>query len=108
LFDFDKHNIKPQAAFELDKLVQLMQKYPDMVIRVESHTDSRGTDAYNQDLSERRAKSTVQYIISKGISENRISGKGFGESQLKVNCGENCTEEQHQQNRRSEFIIVSQ
>lgn len=108
LFDFDKHNIKPQAAFELDKLVQLMQKYPDMVIRVESHTDSRGTDVYNQDLSERRAKSTVQYIISKGISENRISGKGFGESQLKVRCGENCTEEQHQQNRRSEFIIVSQ
>lgn len=108
LFDFDKHNIKPQAAFELDKLVQLMQKYPDMVIRVESHTDSRGTDAYNQDLSERRAKSTVQYVISKGISENRISGKGFGESQLKVRCGENCTEEQHQQNRRSEFIIVSQ
>lgn len=108
LFDFDKHNIKPQAAFELDKLVQLMQKYPDMVIRVESHTDSRGTDAYNQDLSERRAKSTVQYVISKGISEHRISGKGFGESQLKVRCGENCTEEQHQQNRRSEFIIVSQ
>ncbi|MDP2687867.1 MAG: OmpA family protein [Aequorivita sp.] len=106
LFDFDKHNIKPQAAFELDKLVQLMNKNPEMVIKVEGHTDNRGTDAYNMDLSDRRAKNTVQYVISKGIAKNRISGQGFGESRPAVTCGDNCTEAQHQQNRRSDFIVV--
>lgn len=106
LFDFDKHNIKPQAAFELDKLVELMNKNPDMVIKVEGHTDNRGTEAYNMDLSERRARSTVQYVISKGIAKKRISGEGFGESRPAVACGDNCTEAQHQQNRRSDFIIV--
>src|SRR5690606_23593061 len=106
LFDYDKHNIKPQAAFELDKLVALMKKYPSMVINVESHTDSRGSDTYNLELSERRAQSTVQYVISKGIDKSRISGKGYGESKPAIACAENCTEEQHQKNRRSEFIIV--
>lgn len=106
LFDFDKHNIKPQAAFELDKLVQLMNKNAEMVIKVEGHTDNRGTDTYNMDLSERRAKSTVQYVISKGISKDRISGQGFGESRPAVTCGDDCTEAQHQQNRRSDFIVV--
>lgn len=105
-FDFDKHNIKPQAALELDKLVQVMKKYPDMEIKVEGHTDNRGSDAYNKQLSNRRAQSTVQYVISKGIDENRISGEGFGEERPAVACGSNCTEEQHQQNRRSEFIIT--
>lgn len=106
LFDFDKHNIKSQAAFELDKLVQLMKKNPEMVIKVEGHTDNRGSDAYNLNLSDRRAKSTVQYVISKGIAKDRISGKGFGESKPAVDCGANCTEEQHQKNRRSDFIVV--
>ncbi len=106
LFDFDKHNIKPQAAFELDKLVELMKKNPDMVIKVEGHTDNRGSDAYNMDLSERRARSTVQYVISKGIAKDRISGQGFGESRPAVDCAPNCTEAQHQQNRRSDFIVV--
>lgn len=106
LFDYDKFNIKPQAAFELDKLVDLMKRNPEMVIKVESHTDSRGNDDYNMKLSDKRAKSTVQYVISKGISKDRISGEGFGESKPAVNCGDNCTEEQHQKNRRSEFIIV--
>jgi len=106
LFDFDKHNIKPQAAFELDKLVELMKKNSEMVIKVEGHTDNRGTDAYNMDLSDRRAKSTVQYVISKGIAKDRISGQGFGESRPAVDCGANCSEAQHQQNRRSDFIVV--
>lgn len=106
LFDFDKSNIKAQAAFELDKVVSVMNKYPEMVIAVGSHTDSRATDAYNLTLSEARAQSTVQYIISKGISGKRISGKGFGESQLKVSCGDTCSEAEHQLNRRSEFTIV--
>ena len=106
LFDFDKHNIKPQAAFELDKLVELMNKNPEMVINVEAHTDNRGSDAYNMGLSDRRSRSTVQYVLSKGIAKDRISGKGFGESRPAVDCGANCTEEQHQLNRRSEFIVV--
>ncbi|SRX52402.1 OmpA family protein [Aequorivita sp. CIP111184] len=106
LFDFDKHNIKPQAAFELDKLVELMKKNSEMAIRVEGHTDNRGTDAYNLDLSERRARSTVQYVISKGIAKDRISGEGFGESKPAIDCGNNCTDEQYHKNRRSEFIIV--
>lgn len=106
LFDFDKHNIKPQAAFELDKLVELMNKNPEMVIKVDSHTDNRGSDAYNMGLSDRRAKSTVQYVISKGIAKDRISGKGFGESRPAVDCGANCTNAQHQENRRSEFTVV--
>ena len=106
LFDLDKSNIKPQAAFELDKIVAVMNKYPEMIIAVGAHTDSRATDAYNLTLSEARAQSTVQYIISKGISGKRISGKGYGESQPKVSCGANCSEAEHQLNRRSEFIIV--
>ena len=105
-FEYDKSNITREGAFELDKLVQAMTKFPEMVILVKSHTDNRGTDAYNMALSERRAKSTVQYILSKGIGRARISGKGYGESEPKVACGENCTEEQHAQNRRSEFLIV--
>lgn len=107
LFDLDKSNIKAQAAFELDKVVSVMNKYPEMVIAVGSHTDSRATDAYNLTLSEARAQSTVQYIISKGISGKRISGKGYGESQPKVSCGDTCSEAEHQLNRRSEFTIVN-
>ena len=106
-FDFDQSNITAQAAFELDKLVQIMSKYPEMVIKATSHTDNRGTDSYNNALSERRAKTTVQYVISKGIDESRISGEGKGETEPKVNCSAGCTQEQHAENRRSEFIIVS-
>ncbi|MBR9913625.1 MAG: OmpA family protein [Algicola sp.] len=106
-FDFDKSNITAQAAFELDKLVQIMTKYPDLVIDVTSHTDSRGSNSYNEKLSDRRAKTTVQYVISKGIDKSRISGMGKGENEPKVDCGSNCTDEEHQMNRRSEFKIVS-
>ncbi|MEL6810474.1 MAG: OmpA family protein [Bacteroidota bacterium] len=106
LFDYNKHNIKPQAAFELDKLVDIMKKYPNMKISVESHTDTRGRAQYNRDLSERRAQSTVQYVISQGIDASRISGQGYGLDKPAVDCGGNCTEEDHQKNRRSEFIII--
>ena len=104
-FEYDKSNITQEGAFELDKLVQVMKNNSNMVIFAKSHTDSRGSDAYNLSLSDRRAKSTVQYILSKGIEASRIEGKGFGESEPKVQCTE-CTEEQHAQNRRSEFMIV--
>jgi outer membrane protein OmpA-like peptidoglycan-associated protein len=76
-----------------------------MIILVKSHTDNRGKDDYNLILSGRRAKSTVQYVISKGIDETRISAESKGETEPKVDCGENCTEDQHTQNRRSEFKI---
>jgi outer membrane protein OmpA-like peptidoglycan-associated protein len=82
-----------------------MKEYPTMVIFAKSHTDNRGSDKYNLNLSDRRAKATVQYLISKGIAKDRISGQGFGESEPKVTCDE-CTEEQFAQNRRSEFLIV--
>merc|ERR1711974_77518 len=78
-FEFDKSNITAQAAFELDKLVQIMNKYPEMVINAKSHTDNRGSASYNEKLSDRRAKTTVQYVISKGIDKSRISGEGKGE-----------------------------
>jgi outer membrane protein OmpA-like peptidoglycan-associated protein len=105
-FEYDKSNITREGAFELDKVVAAMNKYPDLVIMVKSHADNRGSDKYNLRLTDRRAKSTVQYIISKCIAKNRISGQGYGESQPKVKCTD-CTEEQHAQNRRSEFIVVS-
>ena len=104
-FEFNKSNITAEGAAELDKLVMVMNEYPNMVIFAKSHTDSRGSDKYNMNLSDRRAKSTVQYLISKGIAKDRISGQGFGESEPKVVC-KPCNEEQHAQNRRSEFLIV--
>lgn len=105
-FEYDKSNITPEGATELDKLVQLMKAKPQMVIMARAHTDNRGSAEYNLALSDRRARATVQYVITKGIDASRISGQGYGESQPKVNCGENCTEEQHAQNRRIEFLIV--
>ncbi|MFD1614216.1 OmpA family protein [Gelatiniphilus marinus] len=108
-FDLDKSYIRNDAAIELNKIVLLMAQYPQMVIKIESHTDSRNSDAYNLSLSDRRAKFTRDYIISQGIQANRIeSAKGFGESQLVNICadGVSCSETEHQQNRRSEFIIV--
>ncbi|WP_162126979.1 OmpA family protein [Flavobacterium phycosphaerae] len=105
-FEFNKSNITQEGAFELDKLVQVMKNNDKMVIYAKAHTDNRGSDKYNLNLSDRRAKSTVQYIISKGIDASRISGKGMGELEPKVDCGKDCTEEQHAQNRRSEFLIV--
>ena len=109
-FDFDKHSIRKDAALELDKIVNLMQNdYPEMVIRIESHTDSRGKLSYNDRLSIDRANSTYEYLISKGIAPERIAAhEGFGERRLTNGCedGEKCEEEQHQLNRRTQFIVV--
>lgn len=104
-FDFDKSNITAQGANELDKLVKVMKENPTMVIFVKSHTDAKGKSSYNLKLSEQRAQATVQYLLSKGITKERISGKGYGNSEPIVNCSP-CTEEEHSQNRRSEFKIV--
>lgn len=109
-FDFDKSNIRPDAAEILDRVVAIMKKYPNMIIEGGSHTDSRGSFKYNESLSSRRARSTVQYIISKGISSDRISSKGYGENQLTNRCsnGVKCSKEEHQLNRRTEFKIVKE
>jgi len=106
-FDFDKSFIRPDAAAELDIIVKYMKELPEISIDVRSHTDSRGNDAYNLALSERRNKSTIEYLVANGISRDRLTGRGYGETQLLNKCsnGVNCTEEEHQLNRRSEFIV---
>lgn len=107
-YDFNKYTIRPDAARDLDRLAQTMQKYPDLEIRFESHTDARGTDEYNMKLSQRRAKATLDYLVRKGIDTNRMEYEGFGEGQLVNDCsdGVECTEEQHQENRRTVFLIT--
>ncbi|MEL0456228.1 OmpA family protein [Flavobacteriaceae bacterium SZ-1-7] len=109
-FDFNKFNIREDAKVELNKIVNLMQNdYPEMVIRIESHTDSRGNLSYNDKLSIDRANATYDYLISKGIDPARITEhQGFGERRLTNGCedGVNCEEEQHQLNRRTQFIVV--
>ena len=106
-FDFDKSNIRPDAEIELAKILAALREYPQININIESHTDSRGNDKYNLALSERRAQSTLKWLIGKGISKDRLSAKGFGESRLINKCsnGVSCTAEEHQLNRRSMFII---
>ena len=109
-FNFDKASIRPDAAKELDKLVSVMKEFPTIVIKVESHTDSRGTKSYNEYLSDKRAKSTRDYIISQGIDANRIeSATGYGENRLLNDCNGSspCSEADHLLNRRSEFIILN-
>ena len=110
-FDFDKSNIRENEAYELEHIVSVMKNHPKMIIKIESHTDSRGSKEYNKRLSTSRAISTRDYIISRGIASNRIkSALGFGESQLLNNCNDanqsKCTKEEHQKNRRSYFYII--
>ena len=108
-FDYDKYDITPLAIEELTKVVFIMKKFPNIRIKIESHTDSRGKDAYNLKLSDNRAKSTRDYIVSQDIDPSRIeSAIGYGESRLINKCknGVKCTEEEHLLNRRSDFIII--
>ncbi|WP_104734058.1 OmpA family protein [Hanstruepera ponticola] len=105
-FEFNKSNITQQGAFELDKLVKIMNDYPEMNILVKSHTDTKGSAEYNLKLSEERAQSTVQYLISKGVDKDRLSAKGVGSSNPKIDCKSQCTDEEDAQNRRSEFLII--
>ena len=103
-YDLDKADIRSDAALELDKLVQVLKDNPTIKIELSSHTDNRATDAYNNKLSQRRAESAVNYIISKGVDANRLVAKGYGESQL-INKNAK-TEEEHQVNRRTEFKVI--
>ena len=108
-FDFDKYYIRPDAEIELAKVLVYMETYPSVRIDVRSHTDSRGNDEYNRTLSQNRNVSTRDWLIAKGINPSRLSGRGYGESQLVNECsnGVQCSEQQHQLNRRSEFIVLS-
>jgi outer membrane protein OmpA-like peptidoglycan-associated protein/tetratricopeptide (TPR) repeat protein len=107
-FDLDKSNIRADAATTLTAVIGYLNEFPDMKIQVQSHTDVRASKWYNNRLSDRRAKSTVDYLIANGISESRVKGKGFGESQLANDCTsvEKCSDEEHEKNRRSEFIVM--
>jgi len=106
-FDLNGYNIRQSSKKELDKVVALMKDRPNISIKVNSYTDSRGRDEFNMKLSENRAKSTVNYIVNAGIAPERISGEGFGETHLLNHCsnGVICSEKEHELNRRSEFII---
>jgi len=108
-FDLDKYNIRQDAAIELAKILEVLLEYPTMKIAINSHTDSRQTHAYNVVLSNNRAKSTRKWLIKQGVAADRLTAKGYGETKLVNNCsdGVDCTEEQHQDNRRSEFIVIS-
>ena len=107
-YDFDKWNIRPDAAIELDKFYKLLIDNPSIYVEMGSHTDCRGKDKYNLNLSEKRAHSVVKYLVSKGIDENRLTHKGYGETVLVNHCkdGVECTEEEHQKNRRTEFKVT--
>tara|TARA_R110000868_G_scaffold365819_1_gene628724 strand:+ start:5403 stop:7340 length:1938 start_codon:yes stop_codon:yes gene_type:complete len=107
-FDFDKSDIRIEAALDLEKILDVMDQYPKMKLDIRSHTDSRGSSKYNEALSDRRAKSTINWLIKNGVNKNRLIGKGYGENQLVNQCsdGVDCTEEEHQLNRRSEFIVT--
>ncbi len=105
-FDLDKWDIKPDAARILNVLVDLLKKYPAMEIEIGAHTDSRASDMYNLLLSNRRAASTLEYVVKSGIARKRLRYKGYGERVPLVKCGDHCTEQEHSINRRCEFIIL--
>ena len=107
-YDFDKSYIREDATGDLNKVVNLLQRYPGMKIELGSHTDARGSDAYNKALAERRAKAAVEYIVNQGIPRSRIVAMGYGEQILKNPCGNgvDCPEEAHQRNRRTEIKVL--
>ncbi|MES2573744.1 MAG: OmpA family protein [Bacteroidota bacterium] len=108
-FDLDKYDIRQEAALDLEKILDVLKQNPTMKLDIRSHTDSRATSKYNQVLSDNRAKSTISWLVKNGVDKTRLTGKGYGETQLVNKCADNvqCTEEEHQANRRSEFIITA-
>ena len=107
LFDLDKAEVKPKAAKQLDEIAAYMLEYPELLLDIRSHTDSRADDSYNLKLSQERVKVTMNYLIELGIDINRLSGRGYGETELVNDCrnGIPCSEASHEKNRRSEFIL---
>jgi outer membrane protein OmpA-like peptidoglycan-associated protein len=106
-FDLDKAEIRTKDKPALDSIVKFMNTHPALLLDIRSHTDSRANDEYNMQLSQRRVEATIQYLIERGISGSRITGRGYGETELVNYCGNNnnCPEEEHRKNRRSEFIL---
>ena len=108
-FDFDDDKILPDAEQDLTVILDLMRQYPDMVIELGSHTDAQGNDSYNQRLSARRATSSKEWLVDRGVKSSRIKAVGYGETQIRNQCvnGIKCDDELHRQNRRTEFKIIS-
>ncbi|MGB3466749.1 MAG: OmpA family protein [Cyclobacteriaceae bacterium] len=106
-YDFDRFHIRQDAALELDQVAGLLKKYPDVMIELSAHTDVRGTNRYNDILSENRSKSAMTYLVNKGIAADRILIRSYGEESLFVNCNTRCDEEKHQSNRRTEIKLIT-
>ena len=108
-YDYNKYNIRPDAATELDKLVVVLNQYPDMRIELRSHTDSRGSDNFNMKLSANRAQAVVDYLAKHGVVSSRMRATGYGESIPLNKCtnGKKCSDDEFQQNRRTEFKVLS-
>ncbi len=108
-YDYDKASLRPESFPPLDTLYTLFKEYPDLTIEIGSHTDSRGSDVYNQKLSQARAQSVVDYLVQKGLAKDKLIAKGYGETRILNECknGVKCAEEQHQRNRRTTFKIIS-
>lgn len=108
-FDFNKWSIETKAEADLEKILAALNHNPNLKLDIRSYTDSRGSSKYNESLSDKRAKATIEWLVNKGISQERLTGKGYGESQLVNGCsdGVKCSEEEHSLNRRSEFIIIA-
>jgi outer membrane protein OmpA-like peptidoglycan-associated protein len=109
-FDLNKSEIREDSKVELEKIVVVLKQYPKMKILIGSHTDSRQSNEYNLNLSQRRAKATLDYLVKAGIPAKSLKAKGFGETDLVNKCSDDvvCTEEEHQLNRRSTFIVIGQ
>ena len=106
-YNYNKWNIRDDAKPTLDSLTTILTNNPQINIQLSSHTDCRGDDEYNQILSQKRAEAAINYIASKGIPLSRLNAKGFGENALSINCNcDDCTEEEHQVNRRTTFKIL--
>ena len=106
-YDYDKANIRKDAAIELEKLIAVLQKHKGINLQLNSHTDSKGSAAYNLKLSEKRAQNVIEYLVKRGINKTRLNGKGYGETELLIDCKfpEKCSKQEYQLNRRTEFII---
>jgi outer membrane protein OmpA-like peptidoglycan-associated protein len=109
-YDLGRSSVRPEAIPELNRLYFLMLNNPEITVEISSHTDSRGSDQLNKNLSQRRASAIVSWLVSKGINKKRLIARGYGEERLVNECedGINCNEEQHQLNRRTEFRVLDQ
>lgn len=105
-FDFAKYSVKEESHISLNKIIKVLEENPDMKLAINAHTDNVGKESYNLNLSNKRAASAVTYLINNGISKDRLTSKGFGESKPLIDCKTNCSEEDLQTNRRVEFVII--